>query len=99
MDGGRGRALQGRCFRRRGLAEAPLTRRLRHDGWSTAAGHRWVMRAILALFYLVAGIVHLKSPDAFLPIMPDWVPNPRLVVIVTGFCEVAGAIGLVRAAA
>ena len=58
------------------------------------SGHRLVMRAILALFYLVAGIVHLKSPEAFLPIVPDWVPSPRLVVIATGCCEVAGAIGL-----
>ena len=59
-----------------------------------ASRHRLVMRAILALFYLAAAIVHLRSPDAFLPIVPDWVPSPRLVIVATGFCEVAGSIGL-----
>lgn len=52
------------------------------------------MRWVLALFYLIAGIVHLRSPDAFLPIMPDWVPWPYEVVLVTGALEIAGAIGL-----
>jgi uncharacterized membrane protein len=48
----------------------------------------------MVVLYLVAGIVHIKSPDAFLPIVPDWVPSPRNVVLVTGLCEIAGAIGL-----
>lgn len=52
------------------------------------------MRWLMAVFYAVAGIVHLLSPDAFLPIVPDWVPAPRLVVLATGWCEIAGAIGL-----
>jgi uncharacterized membrane protein len=29
-----------------------------------------------------------------LPIVPDWVPEPRLVVLLTGACEIAGALGL-----
>ena len=52
------------------------------------------MRWGLAVFYGVAAYVHLKSPDAFLPIMPDVVPAPRFVVIATGWCELAGAFGL-----
>ena len=52
------------------------------------------MRWVLALFYLVAGIVHLRSPAAFLPIVPDWVPWPREVVLVTGLLEIAGAVAL-----
>ena len=55
---------------------------------------RRVMRWLLALLYGLAGIAHLRSPEAFLPIMPDWVPWPHLVVIVTGLCEIAGAIAL-----
>ena len=55
---------------------------------------RKIARAVLALAYLAVGIVHLKSPEGFLPIMPDWVPFPREVVLATGIAEIAGAIGL-----
>lgn len=55
---------------------------------------RRVMRWILALLYGLAGIAHLRTPEAFLPIVPDWVPWPHHVVIVTGLCEIAGAIAL-----
>ena len=30
----------------------------------------------------------------FLPIVPDWVPFPREVILVTGLCELAGAVAL-----
>ena len=56
---------------------------------------RTVMRWAMVLFYLGAGIVHLKSPQAFLPIVPDWVPFPRETVLVTGACELLGAFGLI----
>jgi uncharacterized membrane protein len=52
------------------------------------------LRAFLALFYLVAGILHLISPRVFLAITPDWVPFPQFIVAFTGVAEIAGAIGL-----
>jgi uncharacterized membrane protein len=52
------------------------------------------MRFVMAAFYLAAGIVHLVAPDAFLPIVPDWVPAPRQVVLITGACEIAGSMAL-----
>jgi uncharacterized membrane protein len=55
---------------------------------------RAVARVVLALAYAAVGVIHLKSPDGFLPIMPDWVPWPRDVVLATGVAELAGAIGL-----
>jgi uncharacterized membrane protein len=56
---------------------------------------RTAMRWVLALFYLAAGYVHLMMPDTFMPVMPDWVPAPHQVILFTGACEIAGAIGLV----
>ena len=53
-----------------------------------------MMRWVMAAFYAVAGLVHLAAPNAFLPIVPGWVPSPREVVLATGACEIAGAIGL-----
>ena len=55
---------------------------------------RRVLRWILAAVYAGVGLVHLLSPDLIVPIVPDWVPRPRDVVILTGGCEVAGAVGL-----
>lgn len=52
------------------------------------------MRWLLAALYLAAGIAHLAVPDGFLPIVPEWVPWPRDVVLATGLCEIAGSIGL-----
>ncbi len=55
---------------------------------------RAVMRWLMAAFYLVAGIGHLLRPDTFLLIVPDWVPFPREVIILTGLCELAGSFAL-----
>lgn len=56
---------------------------------------RAVMRWILAAFYSAAGIAHLRAPDALLAITPSWVPFAPQVILVTGLCEIAGAIALV----
>jgi uncharacterized membrane protein len=56
--------------------------------------NRWALRAVLAIIYAYAGYVHLRSPEFFLPIVPAWVPEPRLVVLATGACEIAGAVAL-----
>ena len=53
------------------------------------------MRWAMAIFYFVAGVLHLRGPEAFLPIMTDWVPAPREVILLTGACEIVGALALV----
>ncbi len=53
-------------------------------------GFRW----LLALIYLAAGVIHIRSPGGFVAITPDWVPSPYAVVFWTGVAEIAGAIGL-----
>jgi uncharacterized membrane protein len=55
---------------------------------------RGVARGVLATIYLVAGTFHLCTPHTFLLITPDWVPFPLQVILGTGLCEIAGAIGL-----
>ena len=55
---------------------------------------RLPLRLLLAAVYFGVCIVHLGRPDAFLPIMPDWVPEPRNVILLTGLCELAGSIAL-----
>jgi uncharacterized membrane protein len=52
------------------------------------------MRLVMAAFYLAAGYLHVAAPDKFLPIVPGWVPRPELVIVLTGLCEIAGAVAL-----
>ena len=55
---------------------------------------RMVLRWLLALLYFTVGVVHLRSPHAFMPIVPEWVPFPRETVLFTGVCEILGAAAL-----
>ena len=65
------------------------------NGPSSGEGSgRRLARWLLVAFYGVAGIGHLLATDAMVRITPGWVPAPRLVVIATGLCELAGAAGL-----
>ena len=52
------------------------------------------MRLILSLFYFVAGILHISAPQGFVLITPAFIPWPETVVLITGVCEIAGALGL-----
>jgi uncharacterized membrane protein len=52
---------------------------------------RIAMRWMMAAFYFAAGVVHLAAPERFLPIVPDFVPMPHAVVLVTGICGRAGS--------
>jgi uncharacterized membrane protein len=55
---------------------------------------RMIARWLLAAAYLAAGYLHITHPAPFLRITPHWVPFPRETVILTGICELLGAIGL-----
>lgn len=57
---------------------------------------RALLRALLALFYAVAGVFHLIAPEPFLRIMPAAVPFPELVVQATGVAELLGAAALAQ---
>lgn len=57
---------------------------------------RSIARIVLALFYAVAGVIHLASPAPFLRIMPALVPFPETVVLLTGVAELLGAVALAQ---
>ena len=64
-----------------------------HDGGETTG--RLVARWLLIVFYGLAGIAHLIVTDAMVKITPHWVPMPHAVVMLTGLCELAGAVALI----
>lgn len=55
---------------------------------------RVAFRWLLAAIFFAAGVLHITHPAPFVRIVPDWVPVPRLTVILTGVCELFGAAGL-----
>ena len=57
---------------------------------------RSAARWLLAASYAVAGWFHLTAPEPFLRIMPGWVPEAEMVVLLTGLAEFAGASALAQ---
>ena len=57
---------------------------------------RALLRWLLALFYLTAGIFHLRDPQPFVAIAPPWVPLPEAVVLFTGLAELAAVPALLQ---
>lgn len=53
-----------------------------------------IFRYLLSVMMVATGILHFVSPDKFAKIVPDWLPAPRALVLVSGFFEVAGGVGL-----
>lgn len=45
--------------------------------------------------FLVSGTVHLVKPHVFKPLMPEWVPAHREVIVGSGVLELLCATGLV----
>lgn len=50
---------------------------------------RAVMRIVMAAFFAAGFVLHLRATDALIAITPAWVPNPRAVVLATGWIELA----------
>ena len=57
---------------------------------------RLVVRLLLAIFYAVAGYLHLARPEPFLTIMPPWVPIAETIVFWTGIAELLGAAAMLQ---
>lgn len=55
---------------------------------------RNVLRYLLAAFFVGAGLNHFRIPATYLAMMPEWVPAPSFMNIISGACEVLGGIGI-----
>ena len=58
------------------------------------AARRWSPVALAALF-AGSGVLHLLRPEAYLPLVPRGLPDPALLVTVSGLAELVCAGGLV----
>lgn len=48
----------------------------------------------MAGLYIVAGLFHFVKPKMYEAVIPSYLPNPRALVLISGFFEVAFGIGL-----
>ncbi len=62
--------------------------RLRRDHF------KWVLRILLAIFFIVAGVAHFLKTSSYMQIVPPFLPHPREIVWISGVCEIMGGIGL-----
>lgn len=53
-----------------------------------------ILKALLATFFILAGINHFRSPEFYLNIMPDYVPAHELMVQLSGVTEIVAGIML-----
>ena len=58
---------------------------------------RTVLRWLLAVFMIGAGVNHFVSPDAYDAMVPSWLPSPHTLVVISGVAEIAGGVGLLVA--
>jgi uncharacterized membrane protein len=56
---------------------------------------RVVLRWMLALFFIVAGANHFRSPQIYLGMMPPWLPWPEGLNAICGAAEMLGGAGLI----
>jgi uncharacterized membrane protein len=55
---------------------------------------RWILLALLSLFFVFGGVNHFIAPGLYAQMVPPWLPAPLGLVYVSGVAEIAGGIGL-----
>lgn len=49
---------------------------------------------LIAIVFVVAGVLHLVRPAPYIRIMPPWLPAPATLVLVSGIFQILGGIGV-----
>lgn len=60
----------------------------------TRAKLKMLLRFVLSAVMVFIGVRHFLDPDPFVRIVPAALPAPRALVLVSGFFEILGGLGL-----
>ena len=52
------------------------------------------LRALTAAFFVAAGANHFLHSEFYIRIVPPSFPSPAILVAISGFCEIAGGVGI-----
>ena len=55
---------------------------------------RPALRILLAILFIVAGVLHFVIPEFYLKIMPPFLPFHLALIYVSGFFEILGGAGI-----
>ena len=61
---------------------------------STPFGNMTALRGLLAGFVTLMGVLHFTHDQVFAAVVPSYLPEPMLLVYVSGICEIALGLGL-----
>jgi uncharacterized membrane protein len=53
-----------------------------------------VMLWLLGVFYVLAGAMHFVKPEAYLPIVPSYLPAHMALIYASGVFEILGGVGV-----
>ncbi len=53
-----------------------------------------LLRFILVLFFVLAGVNHFRVPSAYAAMVPAWLPWPVGLSVMAGICEILGGLGI-----
>jgi uncharacterized membrane protein len=53
-----------------------------------------VLRYVIAILFVIGGILHFINADLYLKIMPPYIPWHLAMVYISGVAEIAGGVGL-----
>ncbi|MDC0833428.1 DoxX family membrane protein [Geitlerinema sp. CS-897] len=67
---------------------------LKHNSIAFLKRNKEVLRVVLAVCMVVAGTLHFLVPDPFVKIVPAPLPEPEIIVYVSGIFEILGGLGL-----
>ena len=49
----------------------------------------------MGVFYVAAGVTHFVATRFYLRAVPEYMPSPRALVLVSGVAEIAGGLGVI----
>ena len=49
---------------------------------------------VMALLYILAGLIHFLKPKIYLPMMPSYIPKHALMIFLSGVAEVFLGLGI-----
>jgi uncharacterized membrane protein len=64
---------------------------------NTTERARTITRWVIAFAMIWVGVLHFVKPAGFVKIVPKFLPSPLTLVLVSGFFEVLGGVGLLIA--